>query len=78
MTDAEMRKEIMDMYPNGKNWHRRVEKMPANQVFAIYQSKINREKPVEKIPEREEYHQIDIWEWLIERGAYEQKAEGAN
>lgn len=77
MTVAEMRREIMDMYPNGKNWHRRVEKMPANQVFAIYQSMINRKEPV--ISEKEEeYHQIDIWEWLIERGTYEQKAEGAN
>lgn len=35
MTDAQKRQYVANLYP-GKNWKRRVEKMPEDQITAIY------------------------------------------
>lgn len=67
---------VMNAYP-GLSWHRKVSMMPSEQICAIYTSIKNREA-LNEIKERhsseprkksEEYHQIDIWEYMcIKKG----------
>lgn len=67
---------IMNAYP-GLSWHRKVSMMPPGQVCAVYVSIKNREA-LNGIRERhrsepkkksEDYHQIDIWEYMcIKKG----------
>lgn len=67
MTNAQMRLEVAAMYPSA-NWHRRVSKMPDNQIYAIYRTKMKREQQLQEVKEtNNDYHQIDIWEYLMER-----------
>ena len=66
MTNAQMRLEVAAMYPSA-NWHRRVSKMPDNQIYAIYRTKMKREQKEVKKTDND-YHQIDIWEYLMENG----------
>lgn len=72
MTVSEMRAYISDAYP-GKKWHYRVSKMAPNQVIAVYHNIINKEQiaktnPVVDIPEKEEFHQLDIFEYMVSKG----------
>ena len=80
MTNSQMRLEVAAMY-DSTTWHQRVSKMPDNQIYAIYHSKLRRDERLKK--ERDlnnneffhrlvndkdkDYHQIDIWEYLMER-----------
>lgn len=73
MTISDMRSYIMHAYPNNMKWHRKVREMPTNQVIAVYYSIKDRAtkkklKAAEKIKVQEkkeqEYHQIDMWEYL--------------
>lgn len=80
MTNAEMRLEVAAMY-DSTTWHQRVSKMPENQIYAIFRYKQEREEKRKKerdlnnneffhklVNDKEkEYHQIDIWEYLMER-----------
>lgn len=71
-----VRKYVMDLYPN-TTWHRKVHKMPDRQVYAIYRAKEEERKHLDvyglgtppKSEPTEEYHQIDIWEYLNDRRA---------
>lgn len=67
---------VMNAYP-GLSWHRKVSMMPSEQVCAVYTSIKNREKlnKMERTPpfrakeEPDNYHQIDIWEYMcIKKG----------
>lgn len=60
----EQRKVVMNAYP-GQRWHERVLRMRPAQIFAIFQSMRDREK---KIENNEEYHQIDMFEYLADKG----------
>ena len=71
MKIAEIRAEVMNMYPHSLTWHRRVSRMPENQVYAIYRD--NQERKHRPVLEEEKktseewwpmFHQYDIWEWL--------------
>lgn len=69
-----IRKYVMDLYPN-PTWHRRVHKMPDNQVYAIYRAKEEEKKylkenqvPQPQTQPTEQFHQIDIWEYLNYKG----------
>lgn len=42
---ANQRAFVTNLYPDSKNWKRRVKKMPDAQVFAIYKREINKPKP---------------------------------
>ena len=58
-----IRQAVMALYPNA-TWHRRVHGMPDEQVFAIY--KRSQEPKKKEVTKNDEYHQIDIWEYLNE------------
>ena len=67
---------VMNAYP-GLSWHRKVSMMPPEQICAIYTSIKNREalNKIERTPpfktkkESDDYHQIDIWEYMcIKKG----------
>ena len=55
---SEMRKFIMNLYPDNIWWHAKVWKMPTKQVVAIYKKYKDRDK------EPEGYHQISIFEYM--------------
>lgn len=73
MTINQMRIYILDNYPNASFEFRNkvANKMPSNQIIAIYHSILNRkEKKKQLAKEDEKYHQMDIFEWqkmLVER-----------
>ena len=65
----QVRAEVMDMYPGSITWQSRVNRMPDNQVFAIWRSKQERKACTkEDIPlhQSEDFHQITIFEYLNE------------
>ena len=68
-----VRRAVMDLYPNA-TWHRKVHNMPDRQVFAIYRAKEEEKKYLKEnsVPQpqhtSEQYHQIDIWEYLNNKG----------
>ena len=80
MTNAQMRLEVASMY-DSTTWHQRVSKMPENQIYAIFRYKQERDEKRKKerdlnnnefyhrlVNDNEtEYHQIDIWEFLMEK-----------
>lgn len=80
MTNAQMRLEVAAMY-DSTTWHQRVSKMPDNQVYAIFRYKQERDEKRKKERDlnnnqfyhnlvndnEKEYHQIDIWEFLMEK-----------
>lgn len=69
----EMKKFIMDAYPNNPKFREKVAtKMPTNQVVAIYNSvKARIERQEMKKPELDMFHQMDIWEYMVEKNAQE-------
>lgn len=72
MTINDMRCYILDSYPNAsKIWRNKVAfTMRSNQIIAIYKSIVNRGMNRKSIKqENEEYHQIDIFEWLASEEA---------
>lgn len=69
VTINNMRQFILDQYPNSMKFREKVLKMPTNQVIAIYHSLMNRKNRIESTEkhensQKEEFHQIDIFEWL--------------
>lgn len=62
---------VMNAYP-GLSWHRKVSMMSTEQICAIYKSikncealnKIKRTPPFKDKKESDNYHQIDIWEYM--------------
>lgn len=68
VTINEMRKYISGQY-DSLSWKQRVAGMPTNQVVAIYDSMKRREKNGSPYKKKEEYHQMDIWEWAYECNA---------
>lgn len=67
---------VMNAYP-GLSWHRKVSMMPPGQICAVYTSiknrealnKITRTQPLRDKKESDNYHQIDIWEYMcIKKG----------
>ena len=72
MTINQMRCYILDSYPNAsKSWRNKVAfTMRTNQIIAIYHSIVNRDmNRKKKENEKEQYHQIDIFEWLAAEDA---------
>ena len=63
-TLIEMRRWVSDQYPSMK-WKSKVSRMPDRQVIAIYKSMQMRASPEPK--PKEEYHQIDIWEFAYNK-----------
>lgn len=73
ITIADMKNFLNAQYPNSINWHRKVRQMHPAQTIAIYYSMKDRAakkklKAAEKLKAQEkkeqEYHQIDMWEYL--------------
>ena len=73
MTISDMRSFINAQYPDSINWHRKVRGMKTNQVVAIYYSMRDRaakkkhkeeEERKKKVKQEQQYHQIDMWEYL--------------
>lgn len=75
MTVAAMRKELCKVYDTDR-WFNRVVKMPDNQVTAIYYSFLKRGKfnnpssfkKRKSTRTAEKYHQMTIFEYLMENG----------
>lgn len=67
MTINQMREHILAAYPNaGQKFRSKVVDMRPNQVIAIYKSiQARKEREEIKASKNEEYHQMDIWEWLV-------------
>ena len=69
MTINAMRLYILESYPNaGQKWREKVTKMPTAQIVAIYKSILSREEQTKRSEgkiQAEEYHQMDIWEYLV-------------
>ena len=69
MTINQMRLYILESYPNaGQKWREKVTKMPTAQIVAIYKSILSREEQTKRSEGKntsEEYHQMDIWEYLV-------------
>lgn len=66
MTINQMRIYILDSYPNASmDWRNKVaNKMPTNQIIAIYHSILAREDKKQKQAKiDEQFHQMDIFEW---------------
>lgn len=72
VTIADMKSFLNAQYPNSINWHRKVKQMSTAQTIAIYYSMKERaakkklkaaEKKAQEKKEQE-YHQIDMWEYL--------------
>jgi len=36
LNETWLRNSLKEMYPNSKFWHQKVDRMPKNQVYAIY------------------------------------------
>lgn len=77
-TIHEMRLYILNKY-SGTKWHERVLKMKPNQIVAIYKNVKKREE-LEKnqvlpifMSKTEEYHQIDIFEYMLSKNKEEKK-----
>lgn len=73
MTINEMRNYILQSYPNaGQKFRSKVVNMPTAQVIAICRSIMERSAK-KKAPEqpKEEYHQMDIWEYMVQQNECE-------
>jgi CRISPR/Cas system CSM-associated protein Csm2 small subunit len=71
-TINEMRRYIMDAYPNSSKFRAKVVDMPTNQVIAVYHSILDRQARKEKKEnKKEEFHQLDIWEYMVDRNEKE-------
>lgn len=71
LTLNEMKSYILDCYPNSIDFRRRVtNEMKPRQIVAIYMSLVSSKK---KKGENKDYHQMDLWEWIIEQN---EKQEG--
>ena len=72
MNRQAIRSYVMALYPN-VNWHRKVHNMSDNQVYAIYRTSLERKqkeeanKTIYENHKKEDFHQVDIFEWLNER-----------
>lgn len=62
MNVPQMREYIKDAYP-GKEWQRRCDSMPKDQVIAVYYSIVKRRGKKKKLP-KPEGKQITIWEYM--------------
>lgn len=63
VTLNEMKSYILERYPNSTDFKRRVmTTMRPNQIVAIYRSLLSSKKKKEDA----NYHQMDIWEWMVE------------
>ena len=76
VTINNMRQFILSEYPNSTKFHEKVLKMPTNQVIAVYHSLLNRKNRIESSknhenPPKEEFHQMDIFEWLTVKNELE-------
>ena len=58
-----MRQYIKDAYGRNENWCKKVNKMPDNQVIAIYYSLLNRAKKASEPKKPEVNHQITLDEY---------------
>lgn len=69
-----MRNYILESYPKASSkFRQKVISMPTNQVVAIYKSILER-KNKKEVPKKEEYHQIDIFEYML----YKNEMEGGS
>lgn len=65
MTINEMRNYISDEYPESVGWHRKVSKMPTNQVIAIYHKFVKHHANEERKKRQEQqFHQMDMFEYM--------------
>ena len=82
MTINQMRAYILDSYPNAsQKWRSKVLDMPTNQIIAIYKSILSRKSSnnrSEGNSKKEDYHQIDIWEFLASSNARNEDAKGSH
>jgi len=82
MTINQMRAYILDSYPNAsQKWRSKVLDMPTNQIVAIYTSILSRQSSnnrSEGNSKKEDYHQIDIWEFLASSDAGNEDAKGSH
>lgn len=72
MTINQMRCYILESYPHASaKWRNKVANiMPTNQIVAIYKSILRREeKEYEEKKKEEQYHQIDIFEYIAREEA---------
>ena len=74
MSDIRQMRDYISRHPRYKNsntWRDRVQRMPENQVIAIFYKfqkqdykKIEREMKVEKEPVKEQFHQVTMFEYM--------------
>ena len=68
MTINDMRRYIIEAYPNSIKFKDKVLHMPTRQVIAIYHSVVRRQNDGEKKPnKKDEFHQMDIWEYMLDK-----------
>lgn len=82
MTINQMRAYILDSYPHAsQKWRSKVLDMPTNQIVAIYKSILSRQSSnnrSEGNSKKEDYHQIDIWEFLASSDAGNEDTKGSH
>lgn len=82
MTINQMRCYILDSYPKaGQKFRSKVLDMPTNQIVAIYKSILSRQSSTNRSEgnsKKEDYHQIDIWEFLASADAENKDAKGSH
>lgn len=82
MTINQMRAYVLDFYPNAsQKWRSKVLDMPTNQIVAIYKSILSRQSSnnrSEGDSKKEDYHQIDIWEFLASSDAGNEDVKGSH
>lgn len=68
MTINDMRRYIIEAYPNSPKFKEKVLHMPTRQVIAVYNSVVRRQNDGEKKPnKKDEFHQMDIWEYMLDK-----------